>query len=167
MKVGFLSVCVMLFSLYGTESLAYFAEKKSQKVMAPPLTPITSKTETFKEDKKSTYVIKRRSLMDDRSFIEYIKHGSLRDKRSFADVVKGVKKSDTLDDKKEFKKEKKQQRRQDRILQPNSDSRKYIHDDWRAKKNEMSEVSRSLRSAKEGVGKRKQSAHKGNLHRSR
>ncbi len=167
MKVGFLSVCVMLFALYETESLAYFSENKSQKVVAPPLTPITSKTESLKEDKKPTYVVKRGSLMDDKSFFEYVEHGSLWDGRSFSDVVKGVKKPNLSKDKKKSKKEKKSKKRLEEFLQPKMNYEQQTYDARKFQQNESGEFSKRYQAAINKGNKKHHSAHKGKLYRSR
>ena len=160
MKIGFLSVCVMLCALYGTESSAYFAEK-SQRVIAPPLTPITIRPQVTNETE-----VPKLELQDQKKSPEAIVKESLCDGRSFADVVKGVKKTDTLSDKKEAKKEKKSKKRLEKFLQSNS--KKEMHDNWRAKRNEADDkFSKRWLSAKDGVNKRSQSSHRGNLYKSR
>ncbi len=167
MKVGFLSVCIILCALYGTESSAYFSEKKSQKVMAPPLTLITSRTESLKEDKKPGYIVKRGSLMDDKSFVEYIEHGSLWDGRSFAAVVKGEKKPNLLKDKKKSKKEKKSKKRFEKFLQPKISYEQQAYDTRKSQQNEAGEFSKRYQAAINKGNKKHQSAHKGKLYRSR
>ena len=141
MKVGFLSMCVMLFSLYGTESSAYIAENSSRKVN-PSLRPIVS------TDQNQTYVINSKNLWDG---------------RSYAAVVKGDKKADTLSDKKESKKEKKRRKKQEVFLQPKMNYQKDERNSRKVRQNKAGEFSKRYQASMNKGNKKHQSAHKGKL----
>jgi hypothetical protein len=104
---------------------------------------------------------------DQRKSPEAIVRESLWDGRSFADVVKGVKKSDASKSEEKSQKEKKSRKKLEKFLQPNLNFRKNLHDDWKARQIDESKFHNKKLSAKGGVNKRRQSAHKGNLYRSR
>jgi len=145
MRARFLSVCVMLFSLYGTEGSAYITKNSSRKAN-PPLRPIVA------TDQNQTYVINSRNLWDG---------------RSFAEVVKGDKKTDTSTDKKESKKEKKQKKRKEILLQPKMNFQKDERKSRKVRQNEAGEFSKRYQASMNKGNKKHQSVHKGKLYNAR
>lgn len=161
MKKVYLSVCTVLFVVCGADCSAYFSERSS-KVIAPPLVPIT-KTQQITNSSK---VIKIEPQEQKRSPEAIVKE-SLWDGRSFADVVKGVKKSDTSKREKKSKKENNSRKKLEKFLQPNLNFRKNLHDAWKAHQIDESKFNNKNQSAKDSVNKRRQSAHRGSLYKSR
>lgn len=153
MKIRFLSMFTVLFVLYGTNCLAYFP-KQTSCVVPPPLTkismkPITNQTKVLKTDHQ-----------DQEKPKNIVKWGSFRDGRSFADVVKGVKKSDNLNDKEESKRGKKPKKRKQKLYKINFEQNEYD-----ARK--IQQNSKRKQSAKIKDNKKHQSAHKGKLYNAR
>lgn len=161
MKKVYLSVCTVLFVVCEADCSAYFSERSS-KVIAPPLVPI-AKTQQITNSSKVIKIEPQEQKRSPEAIVKEI----LWDGRSFADVVKGVKKSDTSKSEKKSKKENKSRKKLEKSLQPNSNSRKDFHDVWKTQQSNESKFNNKKLSAKGGVNKRRQSAHKGNLYRSR
>ena len=144
MKIGFLSICTMLFALCSADCSAYTVES-SLRAGNPSLKPITS--EIFEKNQGPSYVIKSENL---------------RDGRSFADVVKGVNKTDNSSDKKESKEEKKLKKRMQKLLMSKINFEQNEYDARKIQQN-----SKRRQSAKIKENKKHQFAHKGKLYNAR
>lgn len=176
MKNVSFSVFAVLFAVYGADCFAYFSEKSSRRVMAPPLVTITRMQQVTNRAK-----IIKIEPQELKKSPEVLVKESIWDGRLFADVVKGVKKQNpSKNEQKLEKKSKKQMKKSSKyklkkkskekleeFLLPNPNYKKAFHDDWRAKQSDENKFNNKKLSAKEGVNKRSQSAHRGNLYRSR
>ncbi len=93
MRIGLLSICAMMFLLYGTDCRAdrnvkdFEVSGASQVVDGEGFTPVSDMNR--KTRKRARFINKKQS-----DAAENNKNPWFRDKRSFADVVKGVKKGE-------------------------------------------------------------------------
>ena len=96
MRIGLLSICAMMFLLYGTDCRAdrnvkdFEVSGASQVVDGEGFTPVSDMNR--KTRKRARFINKKQS-----DAAENNKNPWFRDKRSFADVVKGVKKEEDDD----------------------------------------------------------------------
>ena len=159
MKIGFLSMCIMLVAFYNADCSVYSARKASGIIPLPYV--------AIKHVKKNETKVLKIDHQNQKKSPEAIVSKSLLDGRSFAEVVKGViipkvtKKLDKSATKTESEKI------QNKNSQPKMNYKKNTYDDRNAKQRAINRFNKKWQSSKIGVSKRRQSAHRGNLFNAR
>ena len=160
MKIRFLSLCAVVFVFCEADCSKYFY-KQSSTVVPPPLTCIPMRPVA-----KNEIILPKSHHAEQKKSEQIVNWNNFRDGRSFADVVKGVKKSDTSDDKKNVSKKKLKQERY-RFLRPQTNLRQKAYDDRKAHQNVINLFGKEYQSDKNRGNKKHLSAHQGKLYNAR